>query len=98
MIETYGILTLLEAKPGKGDDLNAFLKTCRAVVAGEAGTISWYAFKLSDTVYGIFETFITEEGRQAYLNGKIPAELGKIADVVLAKEPDIRQVDIAAVK
>ena len=50
MIETYGILTLLEAKPGKGDDLNAFLKTCRAVVAGEAGTISWYAFKLSDTV------------------------------------------------
>lgn len=49
-------------------------------------------------MYGIFDTFITEEGRQAYLNGKIPAELGKIADVVLAKEPDIRQVDIAAVK
>ncbi|UQX11133.1 putative quinol monooxygenase [Candidatus Mycobacterium methanotrophicum] len=98
MIQTYGILTLLEAKPGKGDDLNAFLKTCHAVVAGEAETISWYAFKLSDTTYGIFGTFITEDGRQAYMNGKVPAELGKIADVVLTKEPDIRQVNIVAVK
>ncbi|MDI3313381.1 MAG: antibiotic biosynthesis monooxygenase [Mycobacterium sp.] len=93
-----GILALLEAKPGKGDDLAAFLKAGRAIAAAEPQTMSWYAFKLSDTTYGIFDTFADEDGRQAHLTGQMPVELGKIADELLAKEPDIRPIDILAVK
>jgi quinol monooxygenase YgiN len=93
-----GLLALLEAKPGKGDELAAFLEQGRALAAEEEGTVTWYAFKLSDTTYGIFDTFEGEDGRQAHLNGQIPAALGQVADDLLAKEPDIQTTDIIAVK
>ena len=98
MTLNYGLLALLEAKPGKGDDLAAFLQAGRALAVAETGTVTWYAFKMSDTMYGIFDTFAAEDGRQAHLNGQIPVELGKVADDLLAKDPDIRPVDIVAVK
>ena len=66
-----GLLALLEAKPGKGDELAAFLEEGRALAAEEEGTVTWYAFKISDTVYGIFDTFETdEEARQAHLTAR----------------------------
>jgi len=93
-----GLLALLEAKPGKGEELAAFLEQGRALAAEETGTVTWYAFRLSDTTYGIFDTFETEEGRQAHLNGKIPAALGQVGPDLLAADPDIRQTDVIAVK
>ena len=93
-----GLLATLEAKPGKGDELAAFLQQGRELAAAEGGTITWYAFKLSDTTYGIFDTFEDEDGRQAHLNGEIPAALGQVADDLLASAPDIRQTEIIAVK
>lgn len=93
-----GLLALLEAKPGKGDALAAFLEQGRALAAEEEGTVTWYAFKLSDTTYGIFDTFADEEGRQAHLNGQIPAALSQVAADLLADDPDIRTTDIIAVK
>ena len=93
-----GLLALLEAKPGKGEDLAAFLEQGRALAAEETGTVTWYAFRLSDTTYGIFDTFEDEDGRQAQLNGQIPAALGQVGPDLLAADPDIRQTDIIAVK
>jgi quinol monooxygenase YgiN len=98
MAVTLGILALLEAKPGKGDDLGDFLRQGRELAAQEQGTVTWYAFKVSDTTYGIFDTFEAEDGRQAHLNGQIPAALGQVADDLLAAPPDIRTVDVIAVK
>jgi quinol monooxygenase YgiN len=66
-----GLLALLEAKPGKGEELAAFLQQGRELAAAEEGTVTWYAFKLSETTYGIFDTFEDEDGRQAHLNGEI---------------------------
>ncbi|MDQ1720086.1 MAG: hypothetical protein QOE71_873 [Pseudonocardiales bacterium] len=93
-----GLLALLEAKPGKGDQLADFLRQGRELAAAETGTVTWYAFKLSETTYGIFDTFEDEEGRQAHLNGQIPAALGTVAPDLLANDPDIRPTDIIAVK
>ena len=98
MTVKFGLLALLDAKPDKGAELGAFLQSGRALAAAEIGTISWYAFKVSDTQYGIFDSFETEDGRQAHLNGEIPTALGLVAEDLLAKEPDIRQVDVIAVK
>ena len=89
---------LLEAKPGKGDELAAFLEQGRALAVEEEGTVTWYAFRLSETTYGIFDTFESEEGRQAHLGGQIPTALGQVAPDLLAKDPDIRTTDIIAVK
>jgi hypothetical protein len=49
MTVRLGILALLEAKAGKGEQLVAFLKAGRELAVAEQGTITWYAFKISDT-------------------------------------------------
>jgi quinol monooxygenase YgiN len=98
MTVQLGILALLEAKPGKGDDLAAFLEAGRALAVAEQGTVTWYAFKISDTSYGIFDTFETDDARDAQLAGQIPQALGQVAPDLLAGEPNIRTVEIVAVK
>jgi quinol monooxygenase YgiN len=94
----YGLLATLEAKPGRGADLAAFLKQGRELAVAETGTVTWYAFKISDTTYGIFDTFEEEAGRQAHLGGQIPAALGQVGPDLLAADPDITLIDIIAVK
>ena len=98
MTVKLAILALLEAKPGKGPELGAFLEQGRELAVAEEGTVTWYAFRLSDTQYGIFDTFETADARQAHLGGAIPAALGQVAPELLAAPPDIRTVDIVAVK
>ncbi|HEX4657770.1 MAG TPA: antibiotic biosynthesis monooxygenase [Streptosporangiaceae bacterium] len=98
MTVTLGILAMLEAKPGKGGELEAFLRAGRELAVAEEGTVTWYAFKISDTSYGIFDTFATDDARTAHINGQIPAALAKVSADLLASEPDIRPVDVLAVK
>jgi hypothetical protein len=98
MTVKFGLLALLDAKADKGAELGSFLEEGRALAVAEIGTVTWYAFKLSDTQYGIFDSFETEDGRQAHLNGEIPTALGKVGPDLLAKEPDIRMVDVIANK
>jgi quinol monooxygenase YgiN len=98
MTVTLGILALLEAKAGKGDELAAFLKAGRDLAVAEEGTVTWYAFKISDTSYGIFDTFATDDARTAHINGQIPAALAEVSAELLAREPDIQPVNLVAVK
>jgi quinol monooxygenase YgiN len=94
----FGLLALLEAKPDKGADLAAFLVSGREIAAQEEGTLTWYAFKIDDTTYGIFDTFETTDARQAHLDGEIPKALAAVGADLLATDPDIRLIDILAVK
>jgi quinol monooxygenase YgiN len=98
MTVTLGILALLDAKPGKGGELAAFLKAGRELAVAEGGTVTWYAFQISDTSYGIFDTFATDDARTAHINGQIPAALAEVSADLLASAPDIRLVDVLAVK
>jgi len=98
MTVTLGILALLEAKAGKGDELAAFLKAGRDLAVAEEGNVTWYAFKISDTSYGIFDTFATDDARTAHINGQIPAALAEVWADLLAREPDIQPVSLLAVK
>ena len=98
MTVKFGLLALLEAKPDKGADLAAFLVAGRELAVQEEGTVTWYAFELSDTTYGIFDTFETVEARQAHIDGEIPKALAAVAPDLLAGDPDIRPIDIIAVK
>jgi quinol monooxygenase YgiN len=98
MTVRFGILALLEAKPGKGDELAAFLKAGRELAVAEQGTVTWYAFKIDDNNYGIFDTFETDDARAAHLGGQIPQALGQVAPDLLASAPNIRTVSVLAVK
>jgi len=55
MAVKLGIVAFLEAKPGKADDLGAFLEGGRALAAAEEGTVTWYAFRVDEHTFGIFE-------------------------------------------
>ena len=98
MTVTLGILALLEARAGKGEQLAAFLKAGRDLAVAEEGTVTWYAFKISDTSYGIFDTFATGDARTAHINGQIPAALAEVSADLLARAPDIQPVSLLAVK
>jgi quinol monooxygenase YgiN len=98
MTVKFALLVLLEAKPGKGADLGKFLEAGRALAAAENGTVTWYALKISGTEYGIFDSFESEDARQAHLNGEIPKALARVVPDLLAKAPEIRAVEVIAVK
>jgi quinol monooxygenase YgiN len=98
MAVKLALLALLEAKPGKGPQLGAFLERGRDIAVREQDTVTWYAFKIDETHYGIFDAFETDDARNAHLAGEIAQALGKVAPDLLATEPDIRTVDIVAVK
>ena len=86
MTVRLGILAQLDAAPGKGAELAAFLQAGRELAVAEQGTVTWYAFQISDTRYGIFDTFETDDARQAHLNGEIPAALGQVAPDLLDRK------------
>lgn len=88
----------IEAKPEKAAELAALLEQARALALAEQQTVSWYAFQANEVSYGIFDTFESETGRQAHLGGEIANALMKAAPELLAKDPEIRQIDLLAVK
>jgi quinol monooxygenase YgiN len=98
MTVTVGVLALLEAKPEKAAELATLLEQARELAVAERQTVSWYAFKADEVTYGIFDTFETDAGRQAHLAGEIAQALITAAPELLAKEPDIRTVQLLAVK
>ncbi len=93
-----GLLVTLEAKPGKQDEVVDSLNAGLTAVAREPGTVTWYAFRLGDTTFGIYDTFREETGRQAHLSGEVAEALGKVSDDLFASPPDIRPIDIIAAK
>jgi len=94
----YAIVARVEAKPGKEDAVEQFLKSALPLAEDEKDTISWYALKIGPSTFGIFDTFNDEAGREAHLNGKIAAALMQHADELLAKPPVIEKVELLAVK
>ncbi len=98
MSANKGLLARLEAKPGKEDDVEEFLKSALPLAQKEDLTIDWFAFKIDDSTFGIYDTFEGEEGQNAHLEGKIASALLAKADELLASEPTIEKVDVLASK
>lgn len=98
MALSLGLLATLTAKPGKEQDLADFLVQGQALAEAEEGTRTWYAFRVDDSTFGIFDSFEDEDSRQAHLNGQIPAALGQVGPDLLAEDPDIKPVDLLATK
>jgi quinol monooxygenase YgiN len=88
----------LEAKPGKEKELEEFLRAQLSYALGEPETSAWFAVKLDNRTFGIFDAFENDSGRQAHLNGEIAKNVGKIANDLLVKPPVIEQLDVIAAK
>jgi len=88
----------LKAKPGKNAEVEAFLKSALPLAQKETGTVTWYAFAEAEGSYGIFDTFDTEGGRQAHLDGAIAKALGAKASELFAEPPQIHKITLLADK
>ena len=97
-MDTLALLALLQAKPGKEQELEAFLKSALPLAQQEAETTTWYAVKLGPARFGIFDTFPNDAGRQAHLSGPIAKALMAKADELLAKAPQLEMLEILASK
>lgn len=97
-MEKLSLLVRLEAKPGKEQTVAAFIKDALSLAQQEEQTIRWYALQIGPSTFGIFDTFETEEGRDAHLGGKIAEALMANAPDLLVKIPEIEKVSILAYK
>jgi len=98
VVDNFAILASLSARPGKEDEVEAFLKSAQPLVAQEAGTTAWYAIKTGPATFGIFDTFVDEEGRNAHVNGAVAEALFAKAEELFATPPQIEMAEILASK
>jgi quinol monooxygenase YgiN len=94
----FALLARLEAKPGKEQEVAAFIKSALPLAQAEPLTVQWFALQIGPSTFGIFDTFEGEEGRKAHLGGEIAKALMAKAPELLAKDPVIEMVDLLAVK
>ena len=82
-----GLYVKLEAKPGKEDEVEQFLKDGLPIVQEEPDTVAWFAIRLGPSTFGIFDVFPDESGRQAHLSGQVAAALMEKSSDLLSKPP-----------
>ena len=95
---SVALLARLVAKPGKEEEVAAFLKSALPLAQAEKDTTVWFALRLSEREFGIFDAFPSDAGRKAHLGGPIAAALMAKASELLAEPPRIDQVDVLAAK
>ena len=95
---TVALLVRLQAKPGKEEELGAFLASALPLAQAEPQTTTWFALRLAPGTFGIFDTFPGDAGRKAHLAGPIAAALMAKAPELLSEPPTIEHVDVLASK
>ena len=95
---TRSLFVRLEAKPGKEDEVAAFLRQGLQLAQEETTTPLWFALRLGPSTFAIFDAFADETGRQRHLNGPIAAALMAQASSLLAAPPVIEHLDVLGAK
>jgi quinol monooxygenase YgiN len=95
---TVGLFARLEAKPGKEEEVAAFLEQGLQLANRETTTPLWFALRLGPATFAIFDAFRDEAGRKAHLEGPIARALMAQASTLLAAPPVIERVDVLGAK
>ncbi len=95
---TRSLFARLEAKPGREDEVAAFLRQGLQLAEKETTTPLWLALRLGPTTFAIFDAFADETGRQRHLNGPVAAALMANASSLLATPPVIEHLDVLGAK
>jgi quinol monooxygenase YgiN len=94
---TKALLVRLRAKPGKEAEVESFLNSGLALVQEEPATTTWFAIRMGQSTFGIFDAFPDESGQQAHLSGKVAAALKEKAPELFA-QVEIEKCDVLAAK
>jgi quinol monooxygenase YgiN len=92
------IWVMLKAKPGKENEVEAFLKQGATMSRDEPETVTWYGVKIAPGVYGVFDTFADEHGRDAHMSGEIAKALMAKASELFENQLQIEKLEILASK
>ena len=95
---TLSLFVRLEAKPGKANDVAAFLKQGLQLANQEATTPIWFALRIGPSTFAVFDAFADEQGRQNHLNGPIAKALMAKAPDLLVAPPVIERMDVLGAK
>jgi quinol monooxygenase YgiN len=94
----YALFARLDAKPGKEQEVAAFLAQALDMANRESTTPIWFALRLSASSFGIFDAFASEADRNAHLSGPIGQALMARAADLLAAPPAIELIDVLGMK
>lgn len=89
---------MLKARPGKEAEIEALLADAARMAGDEPGTVTWYGVKMGPGVYGIFDTFDDETGRDAHKTGRIAQTLAERACDLFSNDLHIESMEILAAK
>lgn len=95
---TRALFVRLEAKTGREQDVEDFLRSALDIVDTEDGTPLWFALRFGPSTFGIFDAFPDEDARQAHLSGQVAAGLMEKAPELLTGAPTIERIDVLAGK
>ena len=93
-----GLWVRFDAKPGKEQEVIAFLNQAVEMVQQETKTPLWFALRLGPTSFAIFDSFPEEAGRKAHLAGPIAAALLNAAPTLFTAAPIIEPLDVIGAK
>ncbi len=91
------LLARIVAKPGKEEEVAALLSGALALANAEPTTVTWFAFRMSRSEFGVFDAFADDHGRQVHLRGPIAQALMGKQDELLA-ELKIDPLDLLGAK
>lgn len=95
---TKALLLTFKPKSGHEAEVEQFLRSARAFADDEPQTTAWFAIRLADGHYGIFDVFPDHLGRFAHLTGHVARELAKHAVTLLGSLPDPDLPNVIAAK
>jgi quinol monooxygenase YgiN len=93
-----GLLVRVQARPERADDVADFLRNSVAFVESEPGTTVWFAVRLGESTFGLFDAFPDDSAREAHLSGRLAAELMEHASELFTEPPTIEPIDVLATK
>jgi len=88
----------IEAKEGKEDEVEDFLRSALDDVRAEDGTLDWYAVKFGQRDFAIFDTFGSEQDRLTHLAGKVGRALIAHGPSLLSAMPKVEHAEVLAFK
>ncbi|MEA2180477.1 MAG: hypothetical protein QOG77_3774 [Solirubrobacteraceae bacterium] len=95
---TTALFVRLEAKTGREEEVESFLRAALNTVDTEDGTPLWFALRFGPSSFAIFDAFPDDAARQAHLSGDVASSLMEKAPQLLASDPTIERADVLAGK
>jgi len=94
---SVGLQVIIKAKQNKIDDVRKFLISAVPLVEQEPETVHWAAIEVPGTnIFGIVDSFSSEAGRNAHLQGKVAEALFANVETLLEGAPEVTQTNILA--